>query len=196
MQKITSNGAFSGANVPSIKSTQNLIAELHEGQVDYQKQPYVLHPRRVATNVLKIDPQASDDVVMAALLHDTIEDCGIHEEFLRQKGYSEDCITMVSLVTKLENDEREYDQVIDDLIASGNRDAMIVKLADNMDNLHPDRARIYAAENPEKAQRLADRYRASIEKLSAAIGVDGNYVFELIENSPKIEFKNIGMEPE
>ena len=70
---------------------------------------------------------------------------------------------------------------------------MIVKLADNMDNLHPDRVRDLAANDPEKAQRLGDRYRASIEKLSVAIGVDKDRVFELIENAPQLE--SIDAEP-
>ena len=121
------------------------------------------------------------------------EDCGIDEEYLRQKGYSEDCIAVVRLVTKPENDEREYDQVIDDLVASGNRGVMIVKLTDNMDNLHPDCVRDLVANDPEKAQRLGDRYRASIEKLSAAISVNKDRVFELIENAPQLE--SVGAEP-
>jgi (p)ppGpp synthase/HD superfamily hydrolase len=172
---------------PSINYTLDLIRDLHEGQTDHSGKPYVAHPIRVARNVRAIDPQASDDVVMAAMLHDTIEDCGIDDNFLRQKGYSEECIAIVNLVTKPENDPRSYDQVIDDLVASGNRGAMLVKLADNMDNLHPERVTGLKQSNSEKAERLGSRYRASIERLCAATGIGTEKVYNLINDAPKLE---------
>lgn len=187
MRTMRTNGAFSEAVQPNIGYTLNLVQELHKYQTDHSGQPYAFHPRRVAANVRMIEPQADNDTVMAALLHDTIEDCGIDEAFLQQKGYSEDCIAMIRLVTKSDHDKRLYEQVIDDLILSGNRNAMIVKLADNMDNLHPERVRDLIASDPQKAQRLGERYRTSIGKLSAALGMNKDRVFELIDKSPNLE---------
>lgn len=187
MKPITSNRAFNGVMQPSIDYTLDLIRELHDGQTDHSGKPYIAHPIRVARNVRAIDPGASNNVVMAAMLHDTIEDCGIDDEFLRQKGYSEECIAIVNLVTKPENGQRSYDQVIDDLIASGNAGAMIVKLGDNMDNLHPARVAGLQQKDPEKAQRLGARYRASIEKLCAATGINPETVYDLINNAPALK---------
>lgn len=193
MRVTHSKGTFSDAMKPDIEYTLKLMRQLHEGQTDHSRRPYALHPERIAQNVKIIAPHAGDDVVMAALLHDTIEDCGIDEAFLRKKGYSEDCITMVRLVSKPDNDKRPYSQVIDDLIASGHQGALILKIADNMDNLHPERVRNLMAHDSEKAQRLRERYRASIEKLCSATGINKNRVFELIDNSPNLESIDIAL---
>lgn len=184
---------FANAMKVNVESTYALIKQLHSGQTDHSGKPYVDHPIRVARNVRAIDPQASDDVVMAAMLHDTIEDCGIDDELLRQKGYSEECITIVNLVTKPENDQRSYDQVIDDLISSGNKGAMIVKLADNMDNLHPARVADLAQKDPAKAERLGARYRASIEKLCAATGINSSNIYNLINNAPALKSSEVSL---
>lgn len=169
---------------PSIEYTVALIKQLHAGQTDQTGKPYANHPQRVAQNVRRLFPDCSDDVVMAALLHDVIEDCGISETYLRQKNYSPTCIEIVSLVTKDPDDKRNYAEVIGDLVASGNKGAMMVKIADNMDNLHPRRVEELYRINPEKAQRLGERYKKSIEKLAGALKIDKDHVFELIEAIP------------
>ena len=56
-----------------------------------------------------------------------------------------------------------------------------------MDNLHPERVRNLMTSDPEKAQRLSERYRASIEKLCSATGINKDRVFELIDKSPNLE---------
>lgn len=169
---------------PDINYTVAWIKQLHAGQTDQAGKPYANHPQRVAHNVKRLFPDCNDDVVMAALLHDVMEDCGISAVDLRWKNYSEECIEIVSLVTKGPDDKREYGEIIDDLIASGNRGAMMVKIADNMDNLHPRRVEELYRINPEKAERLGNRYRQSIEKLSGALGIDKDRVFGLIETMP------------
>ena|GEM_PF-1759264 len=166
--------AFDGARRPTIATTLELIRELHEGQFDGQGDPYVLHPQRVAANLLQICPLASDDMVMAALLHDVVEDCkhkGVDIEFLRQKGYSDETLEIVEILTKPEGDQRPYPEVIEDIIAMGNRQAMLVKIGDNMDNLHPERI------------MREDRYIASIKRLSAAVGWNAEYIFNTISSA-------------
>jgi (p)ppGpp synthase/HD superfamily hydrolase len=169
---------------PDIEYTVALIKQLHAGQTDQTGKPYANHPQRVVQNVRRLFPDCSDDVVMAALLHDVIEDCGVSEADLRQKNYSPACIEIVSLVTKNPEDKRNYDEVIDNLVASGNREAMMVKIADNMDNLHPRRVHELNQIDPEKAKRLGERYRRSIEKLADALKIKKDRVFGLIESIP------------
>lgn len=179
MNSETGRQHFEGKERPTIESTVRLIKELHAEQFDDQGQPYFLHPIRVSQNVLRLIFPANDpDMVMAALLHDTIEDCGVDADFLRARGYSEDCIEMVELLTKPPGDERPYMQVIDDLIASGNKKAMLIKIADNMDNLHPERS------------LRAERYQASIRKLANAVGLDENSIFEKIAHAPTLDELN------
>lgn len=178
---------FMNANEPTLEDALTLMETLHEGQVDHSGKPYKHHPRRVAANVRRIFPDAADDTVKAALLHDAIEDCGITADGLRQKGYSAQCVAIIQLVTKPIDDTRAYAQVISDLIDAGNIGAMQVKVADNADNLHPERRAELHARNPAKAELLAQRYWHSLEQLSAALKLDFKEVKRAIENAPSLE---------
>jgi (p)ppGpp synthase/HD superfamily hydrolase len=56
-----------------IKAAQ-YAADVHAGQVrKYTGMPYICHPARVAGRVA-IHPEATEEMVMAAFLHDTVED--------------------------------------------------------------------------------------------------------------------------
>lgn len=184
---------------PTPEQAKYLAAILHYGQTDHSGCDYILHPERVATNLLRIAPDISNDVICAAWLHDTMEDCRVNgdpvdEEYLQTRGQSADTTTMVRLLTKPENDKRPYDQVIDELIASGNKGAMLIKIADNMDNLHPHRVADLKTsqmekDNPGKAERLYNRYMESIKKLSNAVGIETHLIEMAIDSAPPLKQK-------
>jgi (p)ppGpp synthase/HD superfamily hydrolase len=169
---------------PTISSTAALADKLHKGQKDSPKHDYIHHPARVVRNLLLVKPDADDDMIMAAWLHDTLEDCGIDEDFLRQAGYSERCIAMVKALTRPPDDQREYNQIIDELIAIGNEGALYIKLADNMDNLNPDRVKEFMLREPERSLRFQARYTKSVQKICAVLGLDSDYVLDLARNAP------------
>lgn len=171
----------------TVEWTARLAGVLHKGQTDHSGHPYILHPGRVVANVLRLDPNADAEILMAAWLHDTMEDCGVTAEQLKDWGYSESVIAMIEAVTKPANDTRPYAQVIADLIATGNRGAMLIKLADNMDNLHPARTAQLRAQQPEKAARLAARYVESVKALAGALGLQAQDVLNTIAASPPLE---------
>lgn len=171
----------------SVESARALATRLHQGQTDHSGYPYILHPGRVVGNLLRIAPDADADTVMAAWLHDTIEDCGITFAALTGWGYSERCARMVERLSKPQDDERPYAQVIDDLIATGDRGAILIKIADNMDNLHPQRTAELRAAQPEKAARLAARYEDSVRRLCAAAGISAQTVFDTIRSAPALD---------
>ena len=162
---------------------------------------------RVAQNlaILKtIVPEGliNDHVIMGGLLHDVLEDCymddaqtrKVDENDLHEWGYDEDIIAMVKGVTNEENANFVYEEKIQKLIESSNIGAMLIKLADNMDNSHPVRARSYAKVNPEKGARLRARYKASIIAISGALGIEPSKVFDLIENKYQ-DLKNNAIQP-
>lgn len=170
---------FDEARRPTIASTLELIERLHVGQTDLQRQPYYQHPVRVAMNLLDIFPLASKDMIMAALLHDVVEDCeGVDIEYLRRLGYSDETLDIVEVLTRDPDDPRPYQDFIDDIIASGNKRAMLVKIADNMDNLHPERA------------LRAERYTESIQKLAKAAGWNEDYIFNAISTAKPLTVLN------
>lgn len=180
---------------PTIESTRQMAAYFHRKQEEITGVPYVNHPVRVAQNLAKLKtvvPEGliDDRVIMAALLHDVMEDCYIddaetrkvNEDDLRSWGYDDETIAMVKGVTNEESASFVYEEKIQKLIDSGNIGAMLVKLADNMDNSHPLRAASFAKVKPEKGARLQARYKASIIAISDALGINSNDVFNLIEN--------------
>lgn len=171
---------------PTIRDTIIFMRECHEGQTDHSGAKYEAHPYRVAMNLIRLFPNAPAYAIKAILLHDTIEDCkdkGINENALSQKGFHNFTVTIVNLLTKPDDDTRRYNEVIDDLIASGNFWAIAGKLADNMDNMHPERVEELRQINPEKVEYFDQKYTGSIIKLCGALGLDHSNVMNLIQNS-------------
>ena len=69
-----------------------LAAQCHAGQVDKAGKPYILHPLRVMLAVHG-EPER-----IAAVLHDTVEDCGLELGLIRHRFGAEvadavDCLT-------------------------------------------------------------------------------------------------------
>ena len=61
-------------DIEKIKRAYAFAAELHEGQFRVSGEPYIMHPVSVAEIVAQLG--LDTDSICAALLHDTVEDCG------------------------------------------------------------------------------------------------------------------------
>ena len=126
--------------------------EVHAGQRDRYGRPYILHP-------LYLMSQMDTEVeMMAAVLHDVIEDSDMTLDDLRQLGLPEEVVQAVSLLTHDESDS--YDDYVRKL--KPNRIARKIKLADllhNMDIRRMDRV-------TEKDAARLDKYRRAWERLT------------------------------
>lgn len=61
-------------------------ARAHEGQKrKYTGEPYIVHPVEVMTILMENVSSASTEMLMAALLHDVVEDCGVTPEEIREQ---------------------------------------------------------------------------------------------------------------
>lgn len=61
-------------------------ARAHEGQMrKYTGEPYIVHPCEVMQILIDSVPNASTEMLCAALLHDTVEDCGVTLEEIREQ---------------------------------------------------------------------------------------------------------------
>lgn len=174
------------ATEQGVLSTIDLVKKNHGERTDSNGQLYYMHLLRVAENVYEIYPEASDDVIRAALLHDEIEDELSSPEELKKLGYSDRCIELINLVSRPKNDRRPYAEYISDLIASGDKEAMLIKIADNIDNLNPRRLAEVAATDPQRAKRLENKYRASIQRLCEELPIDMGLCQSILEKSPQI----------
>ncbi|MCX4450678.1 HD domain-containing protein [Streptomyces sp. NBC_01789] len=135
----------------SLAAVDTLAAEAHAGQVDKIGVPYIEHVRAVAAGLAPF----GDDLVMAGLLHDIIEDTDWTAEQLRQEGVPGQVVALVEAVTNQRG--VPYEEKVARITGQG-RDAVLVKIADNAHNSRPDRA----AQLPEeKRMRLAAKYRTA-----------------------------------
>ena len=103
-----------------------LALDAHRGQTDKAGRPYILHP-------LHLMQQFEDqETMMAAVLHDAVEDADLTLEDLLQEGFSADVVRAVDALTHRE--EESYDDYITRV--QTHPIARLVKLADlehNMD---------------------------------------------------------------
>ena len=98
-------------------------------------EPFILHPMRVAlsvTNSLAQAALAPDRVAQVALLHDVVEDTELTLGGLRLAGFSDKVVNDVARLTRSEEESyAEYIQRVSD----GPLSAIVVKIADLLDNL-------------------------------------------------------------
>lgn len=102
-----------------------IAAASHAGVKDKAGQPYILHALRV---MMKME---TEDQMMAAVLHDVVEDTSVTLEKLAKKGFSSAVLEAVDALTKRDGETR-MDAA---RRAKSNAIARVVKLADNADNL-------------------------------------------------------------
>lgn len=101
----------------------------------YTGLPYVTHTEAVADTVARHG--GTEAMVIAALLHDTVEDTHITFEDIRVEFGEEvmDLVYYLSDVSQPEDGNRAARKALDRAhIASGPRDAQIIKAADMIDN--------------------------------------------------------------
>ncbi len=113
----------------------SFAARAHAGQLRKDNAtPYVAHPARVAITARHVF--GCDDAVClaAALLHDTIEDCGTdYDDLLEEFGRPvADCVAALSKDDRLPEDQRE--PAYDDQLRAADWRAKLIKLADVFDN--------------------------------------------------------------
>lgn len=73
-------------------------AEKHEGQTRRSGEPYIIHPLAVA--IILAELEMDDATLVAGLLHDVVEDCGVSHEQLAAE-FGDEIANMVDGVTKL-----------------------------------------------------------------------------------------------
>ncbi len=145
-----------GAGTFGVDEARALAVAAHAGQLDKGGHPYLGHVERVAEAVAAHGAQA----VMAGLLHDVVEDCGLGLADLEAKGVPVDVVSAVDALTK-----RDGEPYLDAVRrAACHPLAAVVKRADNADNADEGRlARLDA----EEAERLRQKYRRARAVLDA-----------------------------
>ena len=114
----------------------SFAARVHKNQVRKDgRTPYFAHPVRVALTV-RVGFDCEDPVaLLAALLHDTIEDTTTDYDDIADRFGSEVAMCVATLTKNMALPESPREAAYDAQLAAGPWQARIVKLADQYDNL-------------------------------------------------------------
>ena len=126
----------------------------HEGQYRRSGDPYISHPLAVAN--IRIDMHMDHESLMAAMLHDVLEDCGVGKEQLAAQ-FSPEVAELVDGVSKIaqikfESKAEQQAENLRKMMLAMTRDirVILVKLADRLHNM-----RTLHVMPPEKRKRIA-----------------------------------------
>ena len=147
-------GYLSKAELRQVREAYKFADEAHLGQRRASGEPYITHPIAVAGLVAdwKLDAQA----LMAALMHDAMEDCGITKtELIERFGApTAELVDGLTKLDKLQFSTREESQAesFRKMLLAMARDVrvILVKLADRLHNM-----RTLSAVLAEKRERIA-----------------------------------------
>ncbi len=155
--------------------------ELHKGQHRASGEPYIIHPLKVAE--ILIDLEMDSKTVIAALLHDIIEDTDVTLETIRSL-YGTQVETLVNGVTKIsilqvKSKTIQRSETIRKMLLAMTKDirVILIKLADKLHNMStlehqpPEKRKATAQECLDIYAPLADRLgmfwlKAELEDLS------------------------------
>ena len=110
----------------------------HRDQLRKSGEPYISHPVAVARIVAE-ELELGANPVMAAFLHDVVEDCPFTVDDIRSR-FGDDVAVLVGVVTKQKKDKYEQSKQVDNfrqVLSSVQFDvrAILVKLADRLHNM-------------------------------------------------------------
>lgn len=122
-----------------IEEAYRIAEQAHDGQLRVSGEAYICHPVAVATILVELGMDSES--IMAALLHDVVEDTDITLDQIKKK-FGEDVAQMVDGVTKMglvplhTREEQQAENVRKMLLATA-KDVrvVIIKLADRLHNM-------------------------------------------------------------
>lgn len=157
-------------DIKKIEQAYLFAKQLHEGQYRISEEPYIVHPVEVAK--ILVDLKADTNTVIAAFLHDVLEDTDTKPEEIETK-FSKDVLHLVQGVTKLgklqfkSTEERQAENFRRMFIAMANDIRIIfLKLADRLHNM---RTLNFMAAN--KQQKIAQETLDIFAPLANRLGI-------------------------
>ncbi|HWP50151.1 MAG TPA: HD domain-containing protein [Clostridia bacterium] len=133
------------------RKAMQLAYSVHHGQLDRSGVPYIFHPFHVA------EQMHTENEIVAALLHDVVEDTSTSLVDLEKAGFSPEVVEAVRLLTH--DKKTPYMDYINAL--KDNPIARVVKLADLKHN--SDLARL--KDDSEKTRERLKKYAAALKIL-------------------------------
>ncbi|MDX1453028.1 MAG: HD domain-containing protein, partial [Oleiphilaceae bacterium] len=167
--------------VELVKRAYEVAKQAHEGQYRRSGDPYIVHPLAVANILASL--HMDHETLMAALLHDVIEDTPTTKEELATEfgaavaelvdGVSK--LTQIEFKSKAEAQARNFQKMT--LAMAKDIRVILVKLADRLHNM-----RTLGPLNPEKRRRIATETLDIYAPIAHRLGI----------NSIRVELEDLG----
>ncbi len=155
----------------AILEAYRLAERMHRGQFRKSGEPFIVHP--IAVTAVLADYGLDVETLVAALLHDTVEDTDLTLDEVRQR-FGEQVALMIDGVTKLDrikfgSQEEAQAATIRKMVVAMAQDVrvLLIKLADRLHNL-----RTISALRPEKQQRIAKETLEVYAPLAHRLGME------------------------
>ena len=136
IEEVRNNGSY---NAEKIEHAYQLARKAHQNQRRRSGEPYIMHP--VAVAKILFDMGMDNECIIAALLHDVVEDTKYDLDFIKNE-FGEDVALLVDGVTKLgqiplSSREEVQAENIRKMFIAMNQDVrvIIIKLADRLHNM-------------------------------------------------------------
>ena len=174
------HGYLAPEQVAQVIRAYDFAEEAHEGQTRKSGEPYINHPLAVAQ--ILADMRVDHQCLMAALLHDVIEDTGVPKQLL-STNFDDQVAELVDGVSKLSSmflsraeAQAENFQKMTLAMAKDIR-VILVKLADRLHNM-----RTLGYLDPEKRRRIARETLEIYAPIALRLGM----------NTIRVEFEELG----
>lgn len=127
----------SNYDIALIEKAYNFAEKVHKGQYRNGGADYITHPHAVAEMMVELG--ADTKSIIAALLHDTVEDTKATLEDI-EKGFDKEIANLVDAVTKIDKfeDKRKNKELTHKkILEMGSKDqrVFLIKLADRLHNM-------------------------------------------------------------
>ncbi|PSJ45278.1 guanosine-3',5'-bis(diphosphate) 3'-diphosphatase [Zobellella endophytica] len=181
--KELSSGYLPAEQVEQLKAAYIVARDAHQGQTRSSGEPYITHP--VAVSRILGEMHLDHETLMAALLHDVIEDTPVTKEMLEQQFGKPvaDLVEGVSKLDKLKFRDRKEAQTENfrKMVLAMTQDirVILIKLADRTHNM-----RTLGALRPDKRRRIARETLEIYAPIANRLGI----------HSIKNELEELGLE--
>jgi guanosine-3',5'-bis(diphosphate) 3'-pyrophosphohydrolase len=168
-------------HVGEIEAAFHCAKQAHEGQYRRSGEPYITHPLAVAH--ILADMHMDHQSLMAALLHDVIEDTDVSKDKIAERfGHTvADLVDGLSKISQIKFESRQQEQAENFrkmmLAMTVDIRVILVKLADRLHNM-----RTLTVLQPEKRRRIAKETLEIYAPIANRLGM----------NSMRMEFEDLG----
>jgi len=167
-------GYLKPGDIGRVEEAYQFSDNAHHGQFRQSGDPYISHP--VAVAGILADWQLDAQALMAALLHDVMEDTAVSKQDITQR-FGKPVADLVDGVSKLDRIEFQSQQDAEaenfrKMLLAMARDVrvMLIKLADRLHNM-----RTLEAVSPEQRRRVARETLEIYAPIANRLGLDGIY---------------------